>query len=137
MSTRKRTALLTIEFVFEFPPNPFSSAKTVPITLITNKNDWTQPIRQLISSALKNSGKAKGNEALLDWLGLEEDDSVPSSVLCVMKKPKDISHPTDAKCSRPSYYKLDWNSKLSVALRNKHFVEFPTLLLVDEAKLNQ
>lgn len=77
--------------------------------------------------------KAKRDEAVLNWLGLDDDDSIPSSVLCVMKKPREIENLVDPSNSRLLYYKLDWNSKLRITLRHKHFVEYPTILLVDES----
>lgn len=134
MFFRKRTAILTVEFILQPPAYLLPHIKTGSTSLVINKADWDQPIRQIAFSAFRNTGKAKRNEALLNWLGLEEDESIPSSVLCVMKKPRDteeLINPNND--TRPSYYKLNWNSKLSVALRNKHFIEFPTVLLVDES----
>lgn len=78
---------------------------------------------------MKRDGK------LLEWLGLDtesEIDSNSSSVLCLMKRPKIEDDPSEPDFGKVTYYKLDFNAKLSSALQNKHFVEYPTIELVDE-----
>ncbi|THH10080.1 hypothetical protein EW145_g1585 [Phellinidium pouzarii] len=136
--SKKKTAFLSIEFAFQPPPDPVTRRRTGPISLVTNKNNWEQTIQQLIRAGVKNTQRTKKDSVLLEWLHFddeeEEDDCAPSSVLCVMKRPKMLDDsPTLTYTERPSYYKLDWNSKLSSALRQKHFVEFPTISLVDES----
>ncbi|KAI5123436.1 hypothetical protein M0805_006141 [Coniferiporia weirii] len=131
--SKKKTALLTVEFVFQLPSDPVTRQAPKPISLVTSKNNWEQPIRQLIHAGVKNTQWAKKNGALLQWLSLDdEDDSIPSSVLSVMKRPRIVDDSPDVNAGRPSYYKLDWNAKLCTALRQKHIVEFPTILLIDE-----
>ena len=52
-----------------------------------------------------------------------------------MKRPKS----TDSQNRSPSqagYYKLDWNAKLCKALRQTHFVEFPTIEVMEEGQFS-
>ncbi|KAH8118371.1 hypothetical protein DFH11DRAFT_1502292 [Phellopilus nigrolimitatus] len=132
--SKKKSALLTIEFVFQPPPNPLTRQESKPVSLVAHKNDWERSVRQAIRANVKNMQRVKKDDPLFQWLGLdEEDETIPSSVLCVMKRPKILDDSPNLNAGRHSYYKLDWNSKLSSALRWKHFVEFPTILLVDES----
>ncbi|EJD01413.1 uncharacterized protein FOMMEDRAFT_158554 [Fomitiporia mediterranea MF3/22] len=132
-----KRALLTIELVFEPPPDPFTREVLKSTSLISNKNDWDQTIRRIIKTNLKRSQKARDYEALLQWLSLEdEDETVPTSVLCLMKRPRTDDDSLVTNPTRPSYYKLDWNQKLSKAFRYKHFVEFPTIIVTDETSFS-
>ena len=107
------------------------------VTVITHRNNWDQTIRQLIRRGVKETKATKASKELLHWLNLdEEDDGVPSSILCLMKRPRSPDDPVDLTPNRPSYYNLDRNETLSKSLRHKHFVEFPTIILVDEASFD-
>ena len=83
--------------------------------------------------------KTMKDEKLLDWLGLDDeanDISTLTSVLCIMRRPKAEDDPSDPTFGKDAYYKLDYDMKLCTALRNKHFVEYPTIELVDEPEFS-
>jgi len=120
-----------LEFTLS-PPREHATQEQRKISLLSNKNDWTKTIRELVQSSLRTM---KRDGKLLDWLGLDaepENDSSSSSVLCLMKRPKLEDDPSDPNFGKVTYYKLDFNAKLSSALQNKQFVEYPTIDLVDE-----
>lgn len=122
---------MTLEFTLS-PPREHATQEQRKISLQSNKNDWTKTIRELVRLSLRTM---KRDGKLLDWLGLDtesEIDSNSSSVLCLMKRPKIEDDPSDPNFGKVTYYKLDFNAKLSSALQNKHFVEYPTIELVDE-----
>lgn len=122
---------MTLEFTLS-PPREHATQEQRKISLLSNKNDWTKTIRELVRLSLRTM---KRDGKLLDWLGLDtesEIDSNSSSVLCLMKRPKIEDDPSDPNFGKVTYYKLDFNAKLSSALQNKHFVEYPAIELVDE-----
>ncbi|KAL5488021.1 BCD1 [Sanghuangporus weigelae] len=131
---KAKRALLTLEFVIRPPPDPLTREVLEPISIVTHRNDWNQTIRQIIRQKFKETKCTKSKEGIQHWLNLDEvDEDIPSSVLCVMKRPRSHDDHLDLTSSRQRYYKLDWDDALSKALRNKHFVEFPTIFLMDEA----
>ena len=129
---RKKQANLTLEFIFQLPSNPITKQKYEPLSLITDNNAWDRTVKQLIHTSLKSKKVQESREAIANWLSLEDDESIPSSVLCLMKCPRGHDSLT-LEAGRQAYYKLDWTKKMSLVLRHKHFVEFPTILLVDES----
>lgn len=122
---------MTLEFTLS-PPREHATQEQRKVSLQSNKNDWTKTIRELLQSSLRTMRK---DGKLLDWLGLDTESAIDpnsSSVLCLMKRPKIEDDPSDPNFGKVTYYKLDFNAKLSSALQNKHFVEYPTIDLVDE-----
>ncbi|KAL5527419.1 hypothetical protein ACEPAG_6210 [Sanghuangporus baumii] len=134
---KAKRALLTLEFVFRPPPDPLTREVLEPVSIITHRNDWNQTIRQIIRQKIKETKCTKSKEGIQHWLNLDEvDEDIPSSVLCLMKRPKSHDDHLGLTSSRQRYYKLDWDDVLSRALRNKHFVEFSTIFLTDEASFD-
>lgn len=122
---------MTLEFTLS-PPREHATQEQRKVSLQSNKNDWTKTIRELLQSSLRTMRK---DGKLLDWLNLDTESAIDpnsSSVLCLMKRPKIEDDPSDPNFGKVTYYKLDFNAKLSSALQNKHFVEYPTIDLVDE-----
>ena len=127
---RGKKAMMTIEFLFNPPPDPYTRQMTKVEPLVAHKLDWNTTVRDMLRSSIKNSS-LKRNEHFMQWLSLDdEDNDEQSSVLCLMK-PRDPSDPSIQPAS--SFYKLDWNTPLSKLLLHKQITEFPTIHLTDES----
>lgn len=130
---RKKTALISIEFIVKPPPDPLTRVESKPVSLITHRNDWENTIHQLIYENKQIKQKLSKHEALMDWLGFNDEEGTPSNnVLLVMKRPRAEDDPTSPNYTKPAFYKLNRDAKLSSALCFKHFTEFPTIEVVDE-----
>lgn len=136
---RKKTTLLTIEFKFHAPANPSapSSQPREPVyTLLTHKNRFETPLLTLIQ--LKVTERINSHP--------HTDDRVPGWVPSLVHPDLDdpdsftppqcfITAETDPRSglrSQSAFYKLDPAQKLSVLLRDTHFVEFPTIEVWEE-----
>jgi len=137
--TRNQTALLTIEFKFHKPLNPFapsSQPREQPFILITHKNNIKSSLLTLIRSHLKTDGRnhSKKESSYPEWakcLVNPDPDDDPESFTnpqCVMQAL--VSH----QLRGPAYYSFDPSQPLINLLRHTHFVEFPTIEVWEEFK---
>jgi hypothetical protein len=124
-----------MEFIFHANTISYPHVET-PFRFVTHKNDWNRNLRDVVHSQLKATSKYRKDESLAQWvgtlIGLDEDDT-EQRPLCVMKRPKSADtslHPS----SQPSYYKLDWDIPLCKTLMSTHFVEFPTIEVMEESQ---
>jgi hypothetical protein len=131
-------ALLTIEFIFRAPPNPSAPStqpRDPPYTLLTHKNHFETPLITLLQSKVpKRATKSQTNPSLPHWItslvhpDLDDPDSfIPPQ--CFMAAQID---PRLGLRSHSTLYKLDPAQKLSILLRDKPFVEFPTIEVWEE-----
>jgi len=127
---RNKTALLTIEFTFHrspgYPDNSDSS-----FTLVTHKNAIDAPLLSIIRTHLEESASSKRENAIPRWvrsLMFPDPDESDSFALpqCVMLAKLD---PLSALALqvKTAYYDMNPAQNLSVLLRGKYFVEFPTI----------
>lgn len=139
---RTKTALLTIQFVFHPPRNPFapsSQPPEQPTILLTHRNKLDQSILVCIQNRLMERNKSK-KDSFPSWL---MDLTIPSSddpelfikPTCVMPTRVDPLASLQARnhilqpghIVREGFYKLDPDKPLEMVLKNKVFVEFPTI----------
>jgi hypothetical protein len=135
-TTRKQTALLTIEFKFHKPPNPFAPSQPCeqPFILITHRNNIKSSLLTLIRSHMKTDRRnpSKKEISYPEWakcLVNPDPDDDPESFTnpqCVMQAV--ISH----QLRGPAYYSFDPSQPLINLLRHTHFVEFPTIEVWEE-----
>jgi len=136
---RNKTALLTIEFKFHCPPDPLlpPSQPQEPIfILLTHRNNIETPLLSLIQAHITERIKSKKNLAVPAW--------VKSLVCPHPDDPDSFTHPqclmtvqvdpclTLGSRQKLGYYRFDHSQKLSVLLRNTHFVEYPTIEIWEE-----
>ena len=135
-TTRNQTALLTIEFKFHKPLNPFAplQPRERPFTLITHKNNVKSSLLTLIRSHMKTDRKnhCKKESSYPEWAKRlvspdpEDDPESFTNPQCVMQAL--ISH----QLRGPAYYSFDPSQPLINLLRHTHFVEFPTIEVWEE-----
>ena len=131
-TSRNQTALLTIEFKFYKPLDPFASSpqpRQQPFTLLTHKNNIKSSLLTLLRSHMKKDGKfqSRKESSYPQWVkslvnpDSDDDDSESfTNPQCVMQAL--ISHQL-----RAAYYPFDPSQPLIKLLRHTHFVEFPTI----------
>jgi len=139
--SKAKTAQLTIEFILRPSANPLSPQdnKPDPIHLKTHKNDWNKTIRVLIHAHLKGASRIRKDSSLLDrvdaLVGSKVDDESITEPLIIMQCPRSQDQNNQTP-SRRTYYKLDWNDKLLSTFRNKSFVEFPVIEIMEASYLD-
>ncbi|KAI0307255.1 hypothetical protein B0F90DRAFT_1807900 [Multifurca ochricompacta] len=129
-----RTAFLTIEYKIHPPPTfldvGLNNAQE-PYTLITHRNNFDLSLRDLFQSQISKRTKGKSN--LPTWviiLALPHPD-IPDTFTppqFFVRAPWDLSE----KSGNSGYITLDGERKLSALLRNRQFVEFPTIEVWEE-----
>jgi len=111
--------------------------KPDPLVLLTHKNDWAKTLRVLVHIHLKGASRIRKDPAVLDrveaLVGANADDESITEPLIAMQCPRSQNHYSNQPPSRRTYYKLDWNAKLSSVLRNKAYVEFPVIEILEES----
>ncbi|THH27280.1 hypothetical protein EUX98_g6899 [Antrodiella citrinella] len=137
-------ALMSVEFVFHPPRDPYapsSQAPDPPVTILTHRHRLDETISQCVQLRIAERAKSKKEKAPPQWLLdlVTPDPSDPSSFhapACVMPTlldPLVSLQQSRAVALRPGhikrhgYYKLDFNDTLHVALKYKQFVEYPTI----------
>jgi hypothetical protein len=134
---KNQTALLTIQFKFYKPLDPFapsSQPREQPFILITHKNNIKSSLLTLIRSHMKSEGRnhSKKEGSYPEWakrlVNTDPDDDPESftNPQCVMQAL--ISH----QLRGPAYYSFDPSQPLLNLLRHTHFVEFPTIEVWEE-----
>ncbi|KAI0650337.1 hypothetical protein C8Q79DRAFT_902962 [Trametes meyenii] len=144
---KNKTALLTIEFKFHPPRNLLapSQPSEPPFSLFTHRNSLEMSLLAAMQAHVSERSRSKKDKVPPAWvqtLALPDQD-VPDAFtlpLCVMSTPLDplaalstsLSVPQPGRLLRSGYYKLDLSKPLSVVLKHKHFVEFPTIDVWEE-----
>jgi len=134
---KNQTALLTIEFKFHKPLNPFapsSQPREQPFIIITHKNNIKSSLLTLIRSHMKSDRRnhSKKESSYPEWakrLVNPDPDDDPESFTnpqCVMQAL------TSHQLRGPAYYSFDPSQPLINLLRHTHFVEFPTIEVWEE-----
>ncbi|EDR14183.1 uncharacterized protein LACBIDRAFT_305745 [Laccaria bicolor S238N-H82] len=132
---KNKTALLTVQFKFNPPRNPFapsSQQPDPPFVLVTHRNNINQTLLSLIQGHVKDRAKSKNScpgwvKSLVLPNPSETDSFVPPQ--CVM--PAQINSVTINPGSRP-YYSFNPLESFVSLLRKTHFVEFPTIEIWEE-----
>jgi hypothetical protein len=127
---RKRTAFLTVEYNIH-PPLTLDTTPNdaqEPYTILTHRNNFDLPLRDLFQSEMSQRTKRKIVD-LPTWvktLALPHPDIPDAFTLpqFFIRAPLDSLSRQHEKFG---FIKLDSERKLSTLLRNKHFVEFPTI----------
>ena len=129
--------MLTVEFVYRPPPHllPKNQESRQTISITSHKNDWNLTLEELVKTNVLSTPRLKKDEKIYDWLnsllGLGEEEEV-SAPLCVMQRSKLDNENIDLIEKGRYYYRMDWRQKLSSLLKHKHFVEFPTIEIMEE-----
>ncbi|KAH9977879.1 hypothetical protein BGW80DRAFT_1538715 [Lactifluus volemus] len=112
---KKRTAFLTVEYNIHPPYGQDASPNDTkrPYTLLTHRNNFETPLRDLFQSQISQRTTGKNRADLPTWV-----------------KTVALPHPDFG------YIKLDGGCKLSTLLRNKQFVEFPTIEVWEEGSFH-
>jgi hypothetical protein len=133
---RKRTAFLTVGYYIHPPltldtgPNDAQEL----YTLLTHRNNFDLSLRDLFQSQISQRTRKKSGADLPAWvktLALPHPD-VPDAFIppeFFIRAPLD---PLSRQSEKFAFIKLDSERKLSTLLRNKHFVEFPTIEVWEE-----
>ncbi|TCD70837.1 hypothetical protein EIP91_001527 [Steccherinum ochraceum] len=140
---RLNTALMTVEFVFHAPPDPYapsSQAPDPPVTILTHRNRLDETVAQCVQARIAERVKSKKEKQVPQWLQdlVVPDPSDPDSFqtpTCVMPTVLDPLASLQSRTTalrpghikRQGFYKLDFKDSLQTALKHKQFVEYPTI----------
>ncbi|KAF8272525.1 hypothetical protein EI94DRAFT_1566131 [Lactarius quietus] len=134
--TKRKVAFLTVEY--NIHPSPSLDANpnenNAPYILLTHRNNFNLPLRDLFQSRVSERTKGKGRAELPTWvktLALPHPD-VPDTFTppqFFIRSPLDL---LSAQRERFGFIKLRGEQKLSSLLRNKQFIEFPTIEVWEE-----
>lgn len=126
---------MTIEFIFHLP----SRSSEPPLKILTHRNSLAMTLRKHVERNMKENSKMKKDASFVEWLIplISLDNNAVNSPLCIIRASEADSNINaqrmDLTSSRTSaYHKLDWNHKLASSLKFKHFVEFPTIEVMEE-----
>lgn len=136
---RKRTAFLTVGYNIHPPPTLLDTGPNdaqEPYTLLTHRNNFELSLRDLFQSQIsqRTHTRKKSGADLPAWvktLALPHPD-IPDAFTppeFFIRAPLD---PLSGRSEKFAFIKLDSERKLSTLLRNKHFVEFPTIEVWEE-----
>jgi len=134
---RKRTAFLTVEYNIHPPPALDTSPNDAqgPHTLLTHRNNFDISLRDLFQSQISQRTRKKSGADLPTWvktLALPHPD-IPDAFIPPEFFIRAPSDPLSGQREKFAFIKLDSERKLSTLLRNKHFVEFPTIEVWEES----
>ncbi|KAI0347188.1 hypothetical protein BDW22DRAFT_1387206 [Trametopsis cervina] len=141
-----RTALLTIEFVFQ-PPRFLSptSPPPQPIRMLTHRNRLDRSLMTNLSARLaEQSASKKKEKPLPEWIvdliqPHSEDPDAFVKPICAMRTKLDpLASLSSSRMNghaglrpghvtRKAFYRLDYTAPLTATLKHKDFVEFPTI----------
>jgi hypothetical protein len=133
---RKRTAFLTVEYNIHPSPALGTSPKDAqePYTLLTHRNNFDLSLHDLFQSQISQRTRKKSGADLPAWvktLALPHPD-IPDAFIPPEFFIRAPSDPLSGQSRKFAFIKLDSERKLSTLLRNKHFVEFPTIEVREE-----
>ncbi|KAI0251309.1 hypothetical protein BJV78DRAFT_1126659 [Lactifluus subvellereus] len=131
-----RTAFLTVEYNIH-PPHALDACPDdtqAPYALLTHRNNFDLSLRDLFRSQISQRATGRNRADLPTWvktLTLPHPD-MPDAFTppqFFIRAPLD---PLSGKREKFGFIKLDGERKLSALLRNKQFVEFPTIDVWEE-----
>ena len=134
--TRKKAAFLTVEYNIH-PPHALDACPNdtqEPYALLTHRNNFDLSLRDLFQSQISQRATGRNRADLPTWvktLALPHPD-MPDTFTppqFFIRAPLD---PLSEKRENFGFIKLDGERKLSALLRNKQFVEFPTIDVWEE-----
>ncbi|KAH9062793.1 hypothetical protein EDB87DRAFT_1558653 [Lactarius vividus] len=135
---KRKVVLSTVEYNIHPPPsldaNPDKNNIQESYTLLTHRNNFDLSLRDLFQSQVSERTKGKGRAELPTWvktLALPHPD-VPDTFTppqFFIRAPLDL---LSVQGERFGFIKLHGEQKLSSLLRNKQFVEFPTIEVWEE-----
>jgi len=134
--SKTRTAFLTVEYRIH-PPLALDAGPDEaqePYTLLTHRNNFDLPLRDLFQSHFSQRTKGKTRADLPSWvktLALPDPD-IPDTFTppqFFIRAPLD---PLSGRSEKFGFIKLDSERRFSALLRNKQFVEFPTIEVWEE-----
>ena len=133
---RKRTAFLTVEYNIHPSPTLDTSPNDAqePYTLLTHRNNFDLSLRDLFQSQISQRTRKKSGADLPAWaktLALPHPD-IPDAFIPPEFFIRAPSDPLSGQSGKFAFIKLDSERKLSTLLKNKHFVEFPTIEVWEE-----
>ena len=137
-SYRRKVAFLTVEYIIHPSPsldsNPIENTIQAPYTLLTHRNNFILSLCDLFQSRVSERTKGKGRAELPTWvktLALPHPD-IPDTFTppqFFIRAPLDL---LSGQRERYGFVRLNGEQKLSSLLRNKQFVEFPTIEVWEE-----
>ncbi|KAH9482418.1 hypothetical protein JR316_0004518 [Psilocybe cubensis] len=141
--TKNQTALLTIEFKFHKPMDPFSPSPQEPLppfTILTHRNNISSPLLTLLRSHLPERGTTKKETATPIWarrlIFPDPDDpeafTNPQCVMVAQVDPLTLRRANLDSKSKKVFHSLDPTKPLLESLKNTQFVEYPTIEIWEE-----
>ncbi|KAF8639753.1 hypothetical protein AX17_001015 [Amanita inopinata Kibby_2008] len=135
--SRKRTALLTIDFKFHTPTDlctPSSATQHTPARLITHRNDMDTSLLALVQKHVATTQKNLPPWVESRVLPDTDDPDSFTPPLFVMAAPRDTLPNLGfvSQENHPVYYRFDATKPLSTLLKGTRFVEFPTIEVYEE-----
>ena len=132
---RKRTAFLTVEYNMHPPLNLDITPNDAqePYTILTHRNNFDLPLRDLFQSQIIERTKRKTVD-MPTWvktLALPHPD-IPDVFTPPQFFIRAPLNSLSGQHEKFGYIMLDSERKFSTLLRNKHFVEFPTIEVWEE-----
>lgn len=133
---RKKTAFLTVEYNIHPPLTIDTSPNDAqePYTFLTHRNDFELSLRDLFQSQISQRTKQKSGANLPTWvkiLALPHPD-IPDAFTPPQFFIRAPLNALSGQSEKFGFIRLDGERKLSALLRNKHFVEFPTIEVWEE-----
>jgi hypothetical protein len=128
---RKRTAFLTVEYNIHPPPTLDTSPNDAQerYSLLTHRNNFDLTLRDLFQSQI--SQRTKTLPTWVKTLALPHPD-IPDAFTPPQFFIRAPLISLSGQSEKFGFIKLDSEQKLSTLLRNKHFVEFPTIDVWEE-----
>ncbi|KAI9466921.1 hypothetical protein BJY52DRAFT_32492 [Lactarius psammicola] len=135
---KRKVAFLTVEYNIHPSPsldaNPSENSVQESYILLTHRNNFDLSLRDLFQSRVSERTKGKGRAELPTWvktLALPHPD-VPDTFTPPQFFIRASLDLLSGQHERIGFIKLNGEQKLSSLLRNKQFVEFPTIEVWEE-----
>ena len=128
-SDRSRSILMTIEFVFHMVKDalaPRNAPEPPSFTLLTHRNSLDAIISDVVRRHIRDRGKKSDIPTWVQWYFSSETDN--AQLVYLMNQPANSPSNPASKV----YHKLDSAQSLLTALRNKMFIEYPTIDIWEE-----
>lgn len=133
---RKRTVFLTVEYIIHSPLaiDASTNNEEEPCTLLTHRNNFDLSLRDLFQTQILQRTKGKARTDLPSWvktLALPHPD-IPDAFTppqFFIRAPLGL---LPGQREKFGFIMMDGERKLSALLRNKQFVEFPTIEVWEE-----
>ncbi|KAG5654072.1 hypothetical protein H0H81_007798 [Sphagnurus paluster] len=137
---KTHTAFLTLEFKIHPPRDPLAPSSRLPdppYVLLTHRNSTNTPLLTL-TRQIAHRALSKKDSPAPEWirrlLECDPDDpdsfSPPHFVMTAQRDPRALALAKSRH--RSAYYRLDPSKTLAILLKNTHFVEFPTIEVLEE-----